>query len=79
MLFSLLWTLICGAIIGWLAGLLMHNPGSLVRNIVVGIVGSSLGSFLCYMIGIYAYGFLFGAIVDVVGACLLLWIIDRLF
>ena len=38
MLFSILWTLICGSFIGWLAGKLMHHHTSLIRNIIVGIV-----------------------------------------
>lgn len=44
MLFSILWPLICGSIIGWLAGKLMRHRTSLIRNILVGIVGSALGS-----------------------------------
>ncbi len=79
MLFNLLWTLICGALIGWIAGILMGSKGGLLRNICVGIAGSALGSFLCSVIGIYAYGMIPSLIVDVAGACLLLWIIHRVF
>ena len=46
MLFALIWSLICGSFIGWLAGKLMNHPTSLIRNIVVGIVGSALGNWL---------------------------------
>lgn len=72
------WTLICGAFVGWLAGKLMKTSGGLIKNIIVGVIGSAIGSFLCTLIGIYAYGFIFGIIVDVIGACLLLWIINKL-
>ena len=46
MLLALIWSLICGSFIGWLAGKLMNHRTSLIRNIVVGIVGSALGNWL---------------------------------
>ena len=76
MLFSILWTLICGSLIGWLAGKLMHHHTSLMRNIIVGIVGSALGNFLFSLIGFHAYKGLSSFLVSVVGACALLWIVD---
>ena len=76
MFFSILWTLICGSFIGWLAGKLMHRHTSLVRNIIVGIVGSALGNFLFSLIGFPAYKGISSFLVSVVGACVLLWIVD---
>ena len=76
MFFSILWTLICGSFIGWLAGKLMHRHTSLVRNIIVGIVGSALGNFLFSLIGFHAYKGIPSFLVSVVGACVLLWIVD---
>ena len=75
MFFSILWTLICGSFIGWLAGKLMHRHTSLVRNIIVGIVGSALGNFLFSLIGFHAYKGISSFLVSVVGACVLLWIV----
>ena len=72
MFFSILWTLICGSFIGWLAGKLMHRHTSLVRNIIVGIVGSALGNFLFSLIGFHAYKGISSFLVSVVGACVLL-------
>ena len=66
MLFALIWSLICGSFIGWLAGKLMHHRTSLIRNIIVGIAGSALGNWL------------FSFLVSVVGACVLLWLVDVL-
>lgn len=74
-MFKLIWTLICGALVGWIAGKLMHMEGGILQNIVVGIVGSAIGGILCALIGIYSYGFIFGIIVNVVGACILLWLV----
>ena len=76
MFFSILWTLICGSFIGWLAGKLMHRHTSLVRTIIVGIVGSALGNFLFSLIGFHAYKGISSFLVSVVGACVLLWIVD---
>ena len=76
MFFSILWTLICGSFIGWLAGKLMYRHTSLVRNIIVGIVGSALGNFLFSLIGFHAYKGISSFLVSVVGACVLLWIVD---
>lgn len=76
MLFFILWTLICGSFIGWLAGKLMHHHTSLIRNIIVGIVGSALGNFLFSLIGFHAYKGLSSFLVSAVGACALLWIVD---
>ncbi|MCD8144968.1 MAG: GlsB/YeaQ/YmgE family stress response membrane protein [Oscillospiraceae bacterium] len=77
MIFRIIWTLICGGVVGWIAGKLMHCEGNLLQNIMVGIAGSAIGSVICALIGIYSYGFIFGIIVDVAGACLLLWIVSR--
>lgn len=76
MLFSILWTLICGSFIGWLAGKLMHHETSLLRNIIVGIVGSAVGNYLFSLIGFHAYRGFSSFLVSVVGACILLWIVE---
>lgn len=44
---GLLYSLIVGAVAGWLAGVIMKGYGfGLIGNIVVGIVGGLLGSWL---------------------------------
>ena len=73
---ALIWTLICGSIIGWLAGVLMHQPGTTLRNIVVGIVGSALGRVLFALVGFYATAGLADVIVSVIGACVLLALVN---
>lgn len=43
----MLWTLIVGGIIGWLAGLIMKGGGSgIIMNIIIGLVGSAIGRLL---------------------------------
>lgn len=38
--------LLVGALVGWLAGMVMGRGGGLVTNIVIGIVGALLAGFL---------------------------------
>ena len=72
--------MITGAIIGWLAGNIMETlKGGLIRNILIGCIGSSLGSFLFGMVGFTAHGMLAELIVSVVGACTLIWLLRKLF
>lgn len=44
-MYIILW-LLFGAVVGWLAGIIMNDSKSLVMNIIVGIVGSLLGSWI---------------------------------
>jgi len=77
---QLLWFVIIGAIAGWLAGMFMKGRGfGLVGDIIVGIVGAFLGTFLFRTFGVGAGGGLTGLlIVAFVGAIVLLFIL-RLF
>ena len=52
----MLWSIIVGGIIGWLAGKLMGSRGGVLRNIILGIVGSGVGNWLAGTIGIAATG-----------------------
>ena len=80
-----LWNLILyaalGALIGWLAARIMGSKRGLLRNIVVGVVGSALGGWLAGLIGIRSQGlFTFvGMAVAIGGACLLIWLCRLVF
>ncbi len=41
-------TLLVGAIIGWLAGIVTGNGRGLIGNTIVGIIGSLLGKYLFF-------------------------------
>lgn len=71
-------TLLCGALAGWLAGKIMDSEGSWIRNLVLGLVGGVVGSFVLSLIGIKGSGLIGGTIVSVVGACILIWISKKL-
>ena len=40
----MIWSIIVGGVIGWLAGKLMGSKGGVLRNIILGIVGSGVGN-----------------------------------
>ncbi|MCI2056557.1 MAG: GlsB/YeaQ/YmgE family stress response membrane protein [Oscillibacter sp.] len=73
----LIW-LISGALIGWIASLIMKSKSSILRNIIVGIVGSSLGGWLAGLIGLHGTG-VGSILISVAGACLLVWLARKLF
>lgn len=75
----LIGSLVTGAIIGWIASNIMNSESSLLRNIVVGIVGSFVGSFLFGLLGFYAFGWFANLVVSVIGACVFIWLGRKLF
>ena len=77
---DLIITLVVGGVVGWLASLIMKTNVQMrvLWNVVVGIVGSSLGAFLARAAGFSAYGAVGRLIVAVVGASLLIAILKVL-
>lgn len=71
---SILISLGLGAIAGWLAGIIMKSKGSLLRNIIIGIIGGFLGSYVFNLLGISFAGYLGIVIQSMVGACILIFI-----
>ena len=62
---------------GWLASVLMKTNAQMgiIANIVVGIIGSSLGFWLASVLGLSTSGPIVGWIVAVLGAALLIYIL----
>ena len=83
-LYDILVILVIGAVSGWLAGIIMNSKGSLVRNIVVGIIGGFVGGFLFDLFNI-SISLSLGPInlgtiiVSAVGACIVIFIVNKLF
>ena len=77
-------TLVVGAIIGWLASLIMKSPTGLLWDIIIGIVGSFLGRWIFFdLLGIgsaaVAGTFSFvGILWGVIGAVILIAILRGL-
>jgi uncharacterized membrane protein YeaQ/YmgE (transglycosylase-associated protein family) len=72
-----IWTLLIGAIAGWLAGVIRQGYGfGLIGNIVVGILGAFLGSWLFGALGMSTGNDVLGTIItSVIGALVLLFLI----
>jgi uncharacterized membrane protein YeaQ/YmgE (transglycosylase-associated protein family) len=73
----LIWSIIVGGIVGWVAELIMGLRLGLVKCIILGIVGSIVGGLIGRMFSKPAPGSAFhpaGFIMSVICAVLLLWL-----
>lgn len=75
MLSLILW-LVFGAIIGWIAGVIMKDQRGILGNIIIGILGSFLGGWISTMtVGTTFDEFsLTGLIFSVIGAVILIFL-----
>jgi uncharacterized membrane protein YeaQ/YmgE (transglycosylase-associated protein family) len=73
-MFSLLWELIIGLVVGAIAKFLMpgKDPGGIWITMIIGIAGSILASYIGQSVGWYQAGQGAGFIMSVVGAIVLL-------
>ena len=78
MIFAWIINLFFGGLAGWIAGKLMNSDGSMLRNIILGLVGGVVRSIVLGIFGIHGTGRIGGTIVSIVGACILIWISNRL-
>ncbi len=69
--------IVFGAIVGWIASLLMGTSGGLIADIIVGIIGSVIGGFVMSLIGKSGVGGfnLYSFLVAILGACVLITIV----
>ena len=72
--------LVLGALSGWIANRLMDSRTGLIDNIIIGIIGAFIGGFVFNFLGAQTItGFnLHSIFVSVIGACILLWIINKI-
>jgi len=70
----IIWTLILGLIVGAVAKLLMpgRDPGGWVITMVLGLLGSFIGTYIGQALGWYREGQGAGFIASVIGAMILL-------
>lgn len=75
---TLLWSLAIGATAGWLAGQIRKGKGyGIIYNILLGISGGVVGGFAFGLLGFQATNTIGALVSALVGALLLLYIIDR--
>ncbi len=72
----ILW-IVFGALVGWIASMLMGTREGLIMDIVVGIIGAVIGGFLMSLIGQAGVGVFnfYSFLVALLGACVLIAII----
>ena len=75
----ILW-LVIGGVVGWLASIVMKTNAQmgLIANVLVGIIGSSLGFWLAGVLGLGAAGSIMQWVVAVAGAAILIVILKAL-
>ncbi len=78
---DILWTLIIGAVAGWLGSVIFKGSGlGLIGNIIVGILGAFVGGWLLGSLGTSLGGGVVGAILTgALGAIVILAILNLVF
>ena len=73
-------SIIVGGIVGWLASIVMKTNAQmgLLANVVVGIIGSSLGFWLAGALGLGGEGAIAQWLVSIAGAAILILILKAL-
>ena len=75
----MIYSLILGALIGWIASKLMGSRGGLIRNLILGVVGSAVGNWLAGAIGIAATGSVGAILIGVGWPCVVILVARWLF
>ena len=72
-------TIVVGGIVGWIGSMIMKTNAQMgiFANVIVGIVGASLGFWLAGLLGLGANGPIMSWVVAVLGAMLLIWILKK--
>lgn len=65
--------IIIGGVAGWLAEQFMKSQMGLVMNIVLGIVGAAVASWLFSLLGVTFAGWIGYLIAGFIGACILIF------
>ena len=75
---GLVWFLLIGLIAGWLAGQIWKGSDfGLLKNLAIGVIGAFLGGFLLRLVGLAAVGLLGELISALIGALVLLWLLQK--
>lgn len=77
---GIIWALIVGGIVGWLASIVMKTNAQMgmIANVLVGVVGSAIGFWAAGMLGLAPTGGIVRFIVAIIGAALLIFILRML-
>ncbi|GLK70034.1 GlsB/YeaQ/YmgE family stress response membrane protein [Ancylobacter dichloromethanicus] len=67
--------IIIGGLAGWIASAIMKTGTGIFLNIVLGIIGAAVASFLFGFIGVGFGGWLGYLVAGIVGACILIGLV----
>ncbi len=73
----IIWTVIIGAVVGFIARLISpapNNPSGFILTALLGIIGSVVATFLGRAVHWYEEGQSAGFIASIIGAIIVLWI-----
>jgi len=69
--------ILVGIFSGFLAGKIWKGKGfGMIGNLVVGLIGAFIGGHIFEFLGIFGYGLIYTIITSVIGALVLLWLIN---
>lgn len=79
-MFSLIWAIIVGFIVGGIAKLLIpgRQPGGFIITVILGIAGSALATWLGEALHLYHDGQKAGFLFSIVGAIIILYIYKKI-
>lgn len=78
-MFGFVWWILIGIVAGWLAGQIMRGRGfGLIGNLIIGVVGASLGGMLFSVLGLYSQGTIGSIVTATAGAIVLLLVVGWL-
>lgn len=78
MLIQLIVSLAIGGLCGFAANKLMKgDSGSILKNVILGLVGGLVGGFLGNLIGIGG-GWVTSILLSIAGSCLVVWLVRKL-
>jgi len=73
-----MWTIIIGAVAGFLAGHILRGEGyGPLGNIILGILGGVVGGFLFGLLGFYSHSLIADIISGTIGAVLLVYFFGK--
>lgn len=76
---SFIWSILIGALSGYLAGLFMRGGGmGFIWNLIIGVLGGIIGNGIFEILGIGFGGFIGQIIISVIGAIILLYIVNKI-
>ena len=76
---NLLISILVGAVSGWIASIITNSKSGLIKNIILGLVGGFVGEFICGLLGISFAGWIGTIVVSVAGACLVVFVVNKIF